>query len=74
MHTHLNFVCKWVLHFSTLAIKLFNTVNSYNCQLNTMNQSPFKCLTTRMIHPILKPKCSVLFVMKDGKNYLFPGI
>ena len=25
MHTHLNFVFKWALHFSTLVMKVFNS-------------------------------------------------
>ena len=29
MQSHLNFVFKWALHFSTLAIKIFTVVQNY---------------------------------------------
>ena len=71
-YTHLNFVFKPAFHFSTLAIKLFNSATevllSCNCYRNTMNQSSFKRLATCTTHPLLKLKRSVLLVMYSAYN------
>ena len=71
MHTHLNFVFKWPLHFSTLAIKLFNiiVVLSHRCKRDTMNHSPFKCFATHATHPLLKLMC--LINSKGWVKHLF---
>ena len=65
MHTHLNFVFKRALHFSTLAIKLGTKL-----QLLPQHYKPvfFKHFATRMTHPLLKLKHSVLLVMYSMYN------
>ena len=66
-YTHLKFPFKRALHFSTLAIKLFNSGTKFhNYERNTMNQSPFKCFATLTTHQLIKLMRFVLLVMMDG--------
>ena len=66
MHTHLNFVFKRALHFSTSVIKLFDS--GTKLKLLTQHHEPvsFKYFATCTTHLLLKPMHSVLLVIKGG--------
>ena len=70
-HTHLNFVFKQALHFSTLAITLLIEVQSCHCYCNTMSQSSFKHFAGRTTYPFLKLKRSILLPMYSMHNAFY---
>ena len=69
MYTLTIFINQVYTHFSTLAIKPFNSDAKVAIVIAIlyMTQSSFKCLDTHKTHPILKPKPSTLsFVSYAG--------
>ena len=69
MHANLILLFKPALYSSTLVIKLFeSSIKFRNYYCNTIGQSSFISFATRMAHPLLKLKRSVLLVMYNWLN------